>query len=73
MVGIVVRLGPISTHPITIDSFYKVTTVIVACFLIHISTSTIINTYITPLIAIITTYISHLITIIAIHITPMLK
>ena len=71
MGGRVSGLGPISTSPTTISSFSNISRGRVSGILRRISKSTIINTYITPLVTITTTYISPLITIINTHRTSI--
>ena len=62
-------MGPISTSIITINSFFHILIVRVTSRFRPRSTSSIINTSITPIVTIITTYISPPVTIIATDIT----
>ena len=62
-------MEPISTYPITTNSFYNVARLNMAGIFRPISTTSIINSYITPKVTIITTYILPPITIITTDIT----
>ena len=71
MGGRVSGMGPISGSVITIESFYMIWRGWVSGIFVPRSTSTIINTYTTPLFTMITTYISPPITITDTDITPL--
>ena len=71
MGGLLAGMVPISTSPITINSFFHISRGIVAGLFRPRSTSDIINTYITPLISIIMNYISPPVTIITTYTTPL--
>ena len=71
MGGRVSGMGPIFRSTLTINSFYMIWRGWVSGIFVPRSISTIMNTYITPLVTMITTYISPPIAIIATDITPI--